>query len=79
MDREREKVALQARLDLCSELLAEFPGGLTAQHIRLLEASFANNLRALEQSSGEDAARRLLQDVADDRRAIAEKLRRKMN
>lgn len=73
MDRDREKVVLQARLDLCRELVAEFPGGLTAQHIRVLEVALMDELRALEHSIIEDGARHRRP------KGIAEKLRRKIN
>ncbi|KYH01797.1 hypothetical protein SE91_27960 [Bradyrhizobium sp. DOA1] len=47
MDHDWEKVALCARLDLCRELIKEFPEGLTADHLRVFEAALVADLRAL--------------------------------
>ena len=49
MDRKREKEAIEARLERCRELAAEFRDGPTAEMIRDLEAELREQLRNVEQ------------------------------
>jgi hypothetical protein len=51
MDRDRDKRVLKERLRRCRSLAKDFPDGVTAQHIRELEAALMDELRTLEQHS----------------------------
>jgi hypothetical protein len=48
MDQDREKVALEERLNRCRALAKAFPDGPKAQHIRELEAELKNQICAEE-------------------------------
>jgi hypothetical protein len=49
MDRERDKVVLKERLQRCRRLANDFPNGVTAHHIREIEAALEDDIRALEE------------------------------
>lgn len=49
MGRERDKAVLEQRLERCRKLAKDFPDGLTAQHIKEIEAELLEDLRALEE------------------------------
>jgi hypothetical protein len=47
-DRDRKKAVLKERLERCQKLAVESPDGVTANHIREIEAALLDDLRALE-------------------------------
>lgn len=49
MNKEREKRILEERLERCRQLSKDFQDGLTAEHLRQIEAALVDDLRALEQ------------------------------
>ena len=51
MNWESDKRVLEERLARCRELARDFPAGLTAEHLRDIEAELLDDLRALEESS----------------------------
>jgi len=48
MNQVRDRQILQERLERCRQLAKEFPSGLTAQHIRDIEAEILDDVRTVE-------------------------------
>lgn len=48
MNKDREKRILEERLERCRQFSRDFPDGLTAEHLRQIEAALVDDLRALD-------------------------------
>ena len=48
MERDQDKLAIEQKLARCRRLEADFPAGVTARHLRELEAELQRQLRELE-------------------------------
>ena len=49
MERDREKVAIEAQLARCRELAEQYPDGITAMNLRVLTEELEQKVRALDQ------------------------------